>query len=68
MTQTRSEKMRLLRESRKEQGFVKVEVYIRPEYKKRLASYVNHRLFGECNIRRVRKKKKDEKQIDLNLD
>lgn len=68
MKRTPAVAMRELRESRKEEGLVKVEVYIRPELKKRLASYVNHRLFGQCDTRPCRKSKpEDEHQQELSL-
>lgn len=40
-----------LRERRRAAGLVKVEAYIRPEDKPRLARYVRQRLGGECAVR-----------------
>jgi len=57
-----------LRERRREEGLVKVEVYIRPEYKKRLSGYVKHRLFGQCDVRITKRKRKDEKQVELSFE
>lgn len=48
MSTSKAELMRQLRKQRAEQGLVPVTVYVRPEHKKRLQQYVQHRLFGEA--------------------
>lgn len=43
--------MRELRTRRREAGLVKVEGYVTPENRERLARYIVNTLGGECNIR-----------------
>ena len=43
--------MREVRARRKKAGLVKVECYVIPEDKERLANYVTSKLDGECTVR-----------------
>ena len=50
-TKPKAEIMRELRTRRREAGLVKVECYILPSEKQRLAKYVVKTLNGECNVK-----------------
>jgi len=51
MPKSKAEIMRELRERRREAGLVKVECYVKPSDKERLAKYVVSTLKGECNAK-----------------